>query len=245
MPLLYDFDMDSAAAARVGLHLSGDVVRDGRTTVSAVLIGLTAAGTSRALAAGTGLAVRRGRRTAAVTTRGQDLDTTADERRLNARIAACAGLRHGAAWTFVIWGALHGLFLVAEGWWKKVVCKGRRSPEASGRLARVVKTIGIDLCVVFAWIFFRAGSFGQLTRYLKVLFSFKLKTTPMALFAAMGPMTFLFCWIAVGLLAASYLTPRDCRFKTLRARLCYIVCCMVAIVWFAAPSGGEFIYFQF
>lgn len=156
-----------------------------------------------------------------------------------------SGLWHGAAWTFVIWGALHGLFLVVEGWWKKVVRKGCRSSESFSRWTLVAKTIGIDLCVVFAWIFFRAGSFGQLTRYLKMLFSFKLKTTPMALFAAMGPMTFLFCWIAVGLLAASYLTPRDCRFKTLRARLCYIVCCMAAIVWFAAPSGGEFIYFQF
>ena len=153
-----------------------------------------------------------------------------------------SGLWHGAAWTFVVWGGLHALFLT----FGLIVRKVSKNAPPSQKLPHIIsKALFVNLGVVFAWIFFRAGSFELLARYMKVLFSCQFKTSMMALCAAMGPMTFAFCWIAVGLLAASYLMPRDCQFKTLKARVGYIVCCVVAIVWFAAPSGGEFIYFQF
>lgn len=153
-----------------------------------------------------------------------------------------SGLWHGAAWTFVVWGGLHALFLT----FGLIVRKVSKNAPPSQKLPHIIlKALFVNFGVVFAWIFFRAGSFELLARYMKVLFSCQFKTSMMALCAAMGPMTFAFCWIAVGLLAASYLMPRDCQFKTLKARVGYIVCCVVAIVWFAAPSGGEFIYFQF
>lgn len=42
------------------------------------------------------------------------------------------GLWHGAAWTFVIWGALHGIFLMINHVWTTTFRKGRRaSPAAS------------------------------------------------------------------------------------------------------------------
>ena len=109
----------------------------------------------------------------------------------------------------------------------------------------VLRVIWVDIWVAFAWIFFRAGSFADLSRYMRTLFACNFKTSTMALFAAMGPMTFVFCLVAVALLAFSYVFPRDCRFATNRAKFLYVLSCMVAIVLFAGPSGGEFIYFQF
>jgi len=62
------------------------------------------------------------------------------------------GLWHGAAWTFVIWGALHGVGLaVVRGW--QTYRKG--APKAAG-VWRYVNIFATFHFVVFAWIFFRA-----------------------------------------------------------------------------------------
>ncbi len=63
------------------------------------------------------------------------------------------GLWHGAAWTFVIWGALHGAFLMVNHLWN---AKVRR--RTSGRLARLVGWAVTFLCVMIAWVVFRAES---------------------------------------------------------------------------------------
>ena len=43
------------------------------------------------------------------------------------------GLWHGASWTFVVWGALHGAYLIGE----RLVCAPARAARgASGRAAR-------------------------------------------------------------------------------------------------------------
>ena len=73
----------------------------------------------------------------------------------------------------------------------------------------------------------------------------RTRVSSAALFAMRGRVHFLFCVLSVGLLALSYAFPRDCRFLTNRARYMYVLGCMAAIVLFAGPSGGEFIYFRF
>jgi D-alanyl-lipoteichoic acid acyltransferase DltB (MBOAT superfamily) len=65
------------------------------------------------------------------------------------------GLWHGAAWTFVAWGALHGLYLCVNHAWSRL------APAASPRLApaaRLVSCALTFLAVVVAWVFFRADS---------------------------------------------------------------------------------------
>src|SRR3984885_6155039 len=68
------------------------------------------------------------------------------------------GLWHGAAWTFVIWGALHGLYLCINHAWTNY------GPSASPRLAPLAKFASFALtflAVVVAWVFFRADSIAQ------------------------------------------------------------------------------------
>ena len=67
----------------------------------------------------------------------------------------------------------------------------------------------------------------------------------MATCAGMGPVLLLFCFLSVGLLLLSYVVPRDCAFRTRRARVAYILVVSLVTIFFAVPSGGEFIYFQF
>jgi D-alanyl-lipoteichoic acid acyltransferase DltB (MBOAT superfamily) len=63
------------------------------------------------------------------------------------------GLWHGAAWTFVAWGALHGVYLCINHAWSNY------GPEAPPRFARLADIAGAALtflAVVIAWVFFRA-----------------------------------------------------------------------------------------
>jgi D-alanyl-lipoteichoic acid acyltransferase DltB (MBOAT superfamily) len=65
------------------------------------------------------------------------------------------GLWHGAAWTFVVWGALHGAYLCINHAWNSV------APKVTPRLAPLAN-IGAQaltfIAVVIAWVFFRADS---------------------------------------------------------------------------------------
>ncbi|MBX3619263.1 MAG: MBOAT family protein [Rhizobacter sp.] len=63
------------------------------------------------------------------------------------------GLWHGASWTFVLWGAAHGVLLIANHAWRFV------AGEPSGsRTARVAGWALTFVAVCFTWLLFRAGS---------------------------------------------------------------------------------------
>ena len=62
------------------------------------------------------------------------------------------GLWHGAAWTFVVWGGLHGLFLIVH---RQRTSRDRRP------LPTPVAVAGTFHLVCFAWIFFRASSVSE------------------------------------------------------------------------------------
>jgi alginate O-acetyltransferase complex protein AlgI len=67
------------------------------------------------------------------------------------------GLWHGASWTFVIWGALHGAGLAATRMWQRARGAGR-----SGA-GQIVSTFLTFQFVCFAWVFFRAPTFSHAT----------------------------------------------------------------------------------
>ncbi len=66
------------------------------------------------------------------------------------------GLWHGAGWTFVAWGAIHGLGLVSERWWRSR--PGYVAPPDTARHRAWQRLLTFHF-VCFAWIFFRADSF--------------------------------------------------------------------------------------
>jgi D-alanyl-lipoteichoic acid acyltransferase DltB (MBOAT superfamily) len=80
------------------------------------------------------------------------------------------GLWHGAAWTFVVWGALHGVALAATRMWQRARVRstvktsgddrqdaGRETETSESRLGFVGVLLTFHF-VCFAWIFFRAPS---------------------------------------------------------------------------------------
>jgi alginate O-acetyltransferase complex protein AlgI len=74
-----------------------------------------------------------------------------------------SGFWHGAAWTFIFWGAYHGLLLVLE---RVFLLK------AYERMGKVIPTIITFLLVAIGWVFFRADTFSYGFHYIAKLFSF-------------------------------------------------------------------------
>jgi D-alanyl-lipoteichoic acid acyltransferase DltB (MBOAT superfamily) len=69
------------------------------------------------------------------------------------------GLWHGAGWTFVFWGGLHGLYLVINHAWQALRRALGHDPARSTAAGRGLARLVTFLAVVFAWVFFRSESF--------------------------------------------------------------------------------------
>jgi D-alanyl-lipoteichoic acid acyltransferase DltB (MBOAT superfamily) len=80
------------------------------------------------------------------------------------------GLWHGAAWTFVVWGGLHGLYLAAERWLKSRF-------GALGIWSRLPARVGLALLTYFlvniTWVFFRAQDFRTAWRMIVTMLTFE------------------------------------------------------------------------
>jgi len=153
------------------------------------------------------------------------------------------GLWHGAAWKFVVWGGLHGVWLAGERWWSE-----RRAeagiPAAEGPGVRAVQRLVTFHLVCFAWIFFRADSMGTAWEMITRIFTaFELSApivTPAALVA-----------IAVGLAAQYVPRPAVGRLLVGFSRLGPAVQGIalgvtLMIIDALGPEGvAAFIYFQF
>jgi alginate O-acetyltransferase complex protein AlgI len=84
-------------------------------------------------------------------------------------IMAIVGLWHGVGWGFVIWGVLHGCYLVAYRIWE--AARQKRAPAAqSSRVSQFVWQALTLLAVVTAWVPFRANSLRQAAEMLRSMF---------------------------------------------------------------------------
>ncbi|HEX7996982.1 MAG TPA: MBOAT family protein [Pyrinomonadaceae bacterium] len=78
------------------------------------------------------------------------------------------GLWHGAAWTFVIWGGLHGLGLAVNRWWENRRRKLKRKPRQEWWV-KALCVFATFHFVCLTWIFFKAASLSQAFEVLKRL----------------------------------------------------------------------------
>ena len=89
------------------------------------------------------------------------------------------GLWHGAAWTFVVWGGMHGVGLACNRWWENRRRKLRRKPRTEWWIkALCVFTTFHFICLT--WVFFRAESLHQAWEVLARLPALKFETANIA-----------------------------------------------------------------
>ena len=84
-----------------------------------------------------------------------------------------SGLWHGANWTFVFWGAIHGLLQIIENLLKPLLHRVEDKLEVNKKAFGFVlcRAVLVTLAVDFAWVFFRADSFAQAFTFIKRLFT--------------------------------------------------------------------------
>jgi alginate O-acetyltransferase complex protein AlgI len=156
------------------------------------------------------------------------------------------GLWHGAAWTFVIWGLLHGLYLVI---WRLggIFAEGIAwsNTAAARRIVRVPLILAVFVLTTLAWIFFRAPSLGnavEILRRIVTLNDSALITTDRIGLAK--------CVLAILVVLAIDIAA-ECRSVQERyhRRIEWRAAAMAMMLWMTALlgafSGAEFIYFQF
>ena len=80
------------------------------------------------------------------------------------------GLWHGASWTFVIWGGIHGLLLAIHRAMGGYVPRGQLDPLKWRDLPKILGTFSL---VGIAWVFFRAVDLSNAIDYVQGLFSFR------------------------------------------------------------------------
>ena len=171
------------------------------------------------------------------------------------------GLWHGAGWTFVLWGALHGAYLAANHLWREVKTRLGLFGGPTTRLRLVVAGGVTFIAVVVAWVPFRAASLAQAGEVLAGMAGMNGLALPAPLDE--GSVALAWAWI-LGLLAITWLAPntqeimarylpqmRDATGATgllgWRLDLRYAALAAIAAVIALGHLGNvsEFIYFQF
>ncbi len=76
----------------------------------------------------------------------------------------CSGLWHGASWTFVLWGAIHGLYQILGDMLKPLKCRLNEKMHVKTDVFsyRFGQTVITFFLTTFAWVFFRAETWSQL-----------------------------------------------------------------------------------
>jgi D-alanyl-lipoteichoic acid acyltransferase DltB (MBOAT superfamily) len=158
-----------------------------------------------------------------------------------------SGLWHGASWTFVIWGALHGLYIVVE------AILHRRG--ITFQLPAVIKILFTFALATFAWIFFRANRLDDALYIITHLFVFEGRglTDPFAAGLLGARVEFILSWgLILLLLGVDLLIERHGFDAVLKARPASIrwatyYAAGAAVIFSGLYGTGAqiFIYFRF
>ncbi len=149
------------------------------------------------------------------------------------------GLWHGASWNFVVWGGLHGAYLVIErlwlsnmGWWK-----------SEKRWARFCRAFIVFHFVCFAWIFFRANDFQSSWIIIGKIASLTSERPQLDkhAFWAFGIVFLVFMHYILG---KSRLKERLADASAVVFGF-FVAVIVLTLIWFTPAKSVPFIYFQF
>ena len=152
------------------------------------------------------------------------------------------GLWHGASWTFVVWGGLHGLYLAAERWIRDRTGIRGEPVRWINRLALGLLTYAL---VNVTWVFFRADTFEGAARILQGMFGFAADAEPV-----LATIYMIKVGVLIACIVATQWLMRDRELERVVSRtpwwLTGLVCAaMLFAVIVTQGSGTAFIYFQF
>lgn len=155
-----------------------------------------------------------------------------------------SGLWHGANWTFICWGGMHGGYLILENIKNRFV----RKAEYPKIGMSILDTLWCFILVSFAWIFFRANNLGDAFEIIRKIFTEHgrpfLETEALV--------TLMYGGVAIVILffkdfTDEYLPGKFLCYQSNHAVVRFVsyVMTVVLILTIGILNGGQFIYFQF
>ncbi|MCA0154423.1 MBOAT family O-acyltransferase [Winogradskyella vincentii] len=149
------------------------------------------------------------------------------------------GLWHGAAWTFIVWGGLHGTYLILERLQKQYLP------------FKITKYNGIFLafitfsCVNITWVFFRADTFKKAWDMIKSMFYAQTDGEMI-----LGNFDIIKVCTVIGIMFLCHWFMRNTSMKEVHSKTNPIIfgvvwAIMAFLIVIAQGSGEQFIYFQF
>lgn len=154
-----------------------------------------------------------------------------------------SGLWHGAGWTFIIFGMLHGLAIIFEFLTKKF-----RKKFAKQTPAFIYNNLSLLLTFSFAcftWIFFRSESMAQAGQVFAKLAALDFSINLTTITADKGPLNLLLSLLSILILLQSFRLPTDMVFVRRRSNLAFLTLSIFFIIILGKDAANEFIYFQF
>jgi alginate O-acetyltransferase complex protein AlgI len=150
------------------------------------------------------------------------------------------GLWHGANWTFVVWGGLHGVYLAGER-----ALRTRFSAYRPGPLAFVALGLVTYALINLTWVFFRAKSFDKAWSVLGGMLGQNAQAKPI-----LATSLLVFVAVIVGGIVLTHWLMRARTLESVVARahpmaICAVWALMAFAIVIAQGSGNAFIYFQF
>jgi D-alanyl-lipoteichoic acid acyltransferase DltB (MBOAT superfamily) len=161
-----------------------------------------------------------------------------------------SGLWHGAAWTFVIWGALHGLYLIFGIFSKNL--EKRYFPSFADKNKNLVyfyNVIVTFVLVVFAWIFFRANNINDAFEIIGSMFTGSYSNIQVNLFEF--KVDFLISFVSIGLLLAFEIFDEKLNWSNKLVKLptlvkwALLIFVLLSIMILGKWNEVDFLYFQF
>ncbi len=153
-----------------------------------------------------------------------------------------SGLWHGASWSFVIWGAYHGLFLVMERSFLNTFY------ERTGKWISIPITF---LVVMIGWVFFRVENFNDAITFLKTMFSFHSGSSIQidSDFIFYGILALIFSFITISKYGLQLQQKIYFELYTIKRHytmsFCSILLVLICISMISSSGFNPFIYFRF
>lgn len=149
------------------------------------------------------------------------------------------GLWHGAAWTFIVWGGLHGTYLILERLQRQYLP------------FKITKYNGIFLafitfsCVNITWTFFRAREFETAWNMIKSMFYMQTNGEKI-----LDSFTIIKVTVIIGILFLCHWFMRNTSLKEVSLKISPLIlglfwAVMLFLIIISQGSGEQFIYFQF
>jgi len=156
-----------------------------------------------------------------------------------------SGLWHGAAWTFVLWGAFHGTAVTLE----------RLLGSRRDRMPRMIQHVITLVIVIVGWVLFRAESAGQAVHIIGSMFGFGDATLPAPIAAEIAPRFAQVAFVVAALIVLLPIVPKyrkqpDApaplpRWRFVGARFGFVALFALSVIHLTNMRVTPLIYFKF